>query len=76
MHAEFIQELANILECDATELNADIIFRDHPNWDSLAVLSTMSMIDETFDVLIKQDEFANLKTIGDIVACIEAKKAG
>lgn len=76
MENQLINELAEILECDPGSLHAGTIFRDHPHWDSLAVLSTMSMIDEKFDVLIKQDEFARLQTVGDIIACIGAKKAG
>jgi acyl carrier protein len=76
MNHDFIDALAEILECEPSGLSVDTIFRDHPNWDSLAVLTTMSMIDEKFEVLIKQDEFVRLKTVGDIIACIEAKKAG
>jgi acyl carrier protein len=51
-----------------------MIFRDHDHWDSLALLSTIAMIDDAFDLVIMNDDFEKLNTISDILQFIESKK--
>lgn len=66
MISDLIEKMADVLECESSELTADTCFRDHANWDSLAHLSTMSMIDEEYDVRIGQDEFTAITTLGQL----------
>lgn len=75
MIKKLIAGIADILECDASELDPDIVFRELPGWDSLAYLSTVAMIDEKSGVLIPQADFKNLKTIADIAEYIESAMA-
>lgn len=71
----FIQKFADAIECEPSDITADTAFRDHTNWDSLALLSVMAMIDEDYQVVIPQKDFAELKTIGEIFAYIEKKNS-
>jgi acyl carrier protein len=72
MQESLIEQMADVLECDPSEITPDTVFRDHPHWSSLALLSAMAMIDETFQVLIPRDDFDSLVTVGDLAAYIEA----
>lgn len=74
MTEDFIEKFAEVLECEPSELSGSTVFRDHPNWDSLAHLSTMAMIDENYDVSIPQDQFKKLKTVGELIDYIGANK--
>ncbi|MCA1918822.1 MAG: acyl carrier protein [Flavobacterium piscis] len=75
MEEKFIKSFAEALEIeDASNLNLDTIFRELPEWDSLAYLSLIAMIDEEYGVVIDGNEFRKLQTIGDILSFI--KKSG
>lgn len=71
----FIQKFAETIECDPSEITFETVFRDHANWDSLALLSVMAMIDEDYQVVIPQTDFAELETVGEIFAYIDKKNS-
>lgn len=72
---EFISKFAEALEIeDASQLNATTEFRTLDEWDSLAYLNIIAMLDEEYDIQIENAEFKQLKTIGDIVAFVESNK--
>lgn len=72
---EFIDKFAEALEIeDASQLNATTEFRTLDEWDSLAYLNIIAMLDEEYDIQIENAEFKQLKTIGDIVAFVESNK--
>lgn len=71
----FIEKFAEAIEIEPTEsLSADTIFRELDEWDSLAYLSIIAMMDEEYDVQIENAEFKQLKTLGDIMNYIENNK--
>ena len=45
-----IDELKEILEIQDQELTLEDNFRDYDNWDSIANISVIAMLDEQFDV--------------------------
>lgn len=49
-------------------------FREYEEWSSLAYLSVISMIDETYDVVIEGNDFKKLNTIGEVIAEIKKRK--
>lgn len=65
-------ELADILEVDAV-LDTDEL-ESFESWDSLAILSLMAFIDETYNVQLFNDDLANLKTLANVKELIESKK--
>jgi len=63
---EFISELAEALEIDEENLSLDSKLSEL-NWDSLAIISAISIADKCFDVVISIEKLAECKTINDIV---------
>ena len=73
--SEFISKFAEALEIeDASVLNESTEFRSLDEWDSLAYLNIIAMLDEEYDIQIENAEFKKLKTINDIVDYIESNQ--
>ncbi|MDO4954557.1 MAG: acyl carrier protein [Akkermansia sp.] len=70
----FLEQMKDILDIEDRELSLDDEFRSYDEWDSLAHLSTVAMIDDEYGVAIDSVEFRGLNTLGDIVKLIEAKQ--
>ena len=73
MEENFIKLFCDTLEIEDAQVTSETIFRDLEQWDSLAYLSVIAMIDEEFDIQIEGAEFKELKTIGDLINEIEKK---
>ncbi len=72
---QFIDKFAEALEIDdVSEIKLSTEFRSLDEWDSLAYLSVIAMLDEEYDLQIENAAFKQLKTIGDIIEYVEAHK--
>jgi len=67
MEEKFINLFSETLEIEDVQLTTETIFRELEQWDSLAYLSVIAMIDEEFDIQIEGAKFKELKTIGDLI---------
>ena len=67
MSDKFIDLFKETLEItdDSVQLNTE--FRKLPQWDSLAFLSVIAMIDEEYDVVIEGNDFIKLITVADVI---------
>ncbi len=72
--SEFYEGLAEILEVDASEINPDFPLED--NWDSLAVVSTIALIDEVYDVTVHPERLGECTSVGAIEQLIAAERQG
>ena len=64
---DFIEKFAEAIEIeDASVLSANTEFRKLEEWDSLAYLSVIALLDEEFGVQIEMDDFRKLNTIQEI----------
>lgn len=64
---EFVTKIAEVIDVtDAESLTVDSRFRDLDEWDSLAGLSVISYINETFNKQIGESDIRNSHTIGDL----------
>lgn len=70
----FLDQMKDVLDIDDRELSLDDEFKSFDEWDSLAYLSTIAMIDDEYGVVISAAEFRALTSLGDIVKAIEAKQ--
>jgi acyl carrier protein len=61
---QFIEELIEVFERD--NIGPDDEFRDYEEWDSMAYLSIIAMIDENYDIVIPGEEFTKLDKVIDI----------
>lgn len=69
----FLDQMKDVLDIEDRELSLDDEFKSYDEWDSLAYLSTIAMIDDEYGVVISAAEFRTLTTLGDIVKAIEVK---
>lgn len=69
----FLDQMKDVLDIEDRDLSLDDEFKSYDEWDSLAYLSTIAMIDDEYGVVISAAEFRTLITLGDIVKAIEAK---
>ena len=72
MNSEFIQALEEILDVPPASLNEASDFKDLPEWDSLAKLSVMVMIEDNYKKLIDPSLLENSRTIGELLAHLKA----
>lgn len=68
---KFIDLFAEALDIEASDLTVDTEFRTLPEWDSMAYLSIIAMLDEEYEIQIENAEFKTLKTLNDIINYIE-----
>ncbi len=71
MLSEFIEGLAEILETEVENIQQDTMLGDFA-WDSLAVVSTMALVDDVYSVMLDGQALAKCQTVGDIQALITA----
>lgn len=75
MEKEFLEKLKEALEIEDRELSINDKFREYPEWDSLAFLSVIAMIDEEYDVIIEGKDFRKLETVSDIINAINDRRS-
>ena len=63
---KFIELITEALERDAGTVKSDDNFRDYPEWDSLAHLTVISLIDEEYGMVIPRDEFGKMQTLTQV----------
>lgn len=72
---EFIEKFADIFDdTDVSSLNGDTKFRDLEDWDSIAGLSVIGMMDEEYGVTFNADDMRACQTIEDLYNMVQSKK--
>lgn len=73
--SEFHEGLAEILEVEPDQVTSDLSLEEG-NWDSLAIVSTIALIDEIYDQTVSADALGECKTVGDVEALVRDRTAG
>ena len=72
---DFIEKFAEAIEMESVnDLKEDTKFRELDEWNSLAVLSVIAMLDVEYDIQIENADFKKLEMIGDIAQFIENQR--
>lgn len=71
MEQKFFDLLKEAIEIEDHNVNMEDLFREYPEWSSLAYLSIIAMLDEEYDVQIEEAEFKKLRTVGDLYNAIQ-----
>lgn len=72
---QFVRNFEDAIEgVEPNTLNPDTQYHKIPQWDSLALLCLLAMIDCEYEVQISGPDLKNADTLRDIFALIEAKK--
>jgi acyl carrier protein len=64
----FIKNLAEALNQPETEIAAGKKLSELPNWDSLAILTTLSMMDAEYGVSLSGLELQSCESVADLYA--------
>lgn len=75
MQETFYEQLREVLDVEEKTIKAEDKFRDYEEWDSLANLSLIAMLDDEYGVVIPNEEFKNIETVGELMKEVEARKA-
>jgi acyl carrier protein len=70
---EFLKKIAQILEIGHVAESDDL--KAFSQWDSLAVLSVIAMLDADYSVNLKASDFADIKSVGDLWRLVESKRS-
>ena len=73
MEDKFLKLVQDVLEKDENTVKIEDEFRNFDEWDSLAVLSVLAMINEEYDVTIPRNDFDKLKTLHDLYDYVNQK---
>ena len=73
---DFIENFKEILdEPDLVDLNDQTLFKHIDEWDSLASLSLMAMVDSEYNIKLSADEINKCEKIVDLFNIIKTKIA-
>jgi acyl carrier protein len=64
---DFIAAFADAIDRDALLIKNEDIFRDYEEWDSIALLSLVAMLEDNYSVIIPREIFERLETIQDLI---------
>nr|WP_263325106.1 acyl carrier protein [Neobacillus sp. Marseille-Q6967] len=70
---DFLLELADLLEIERSEIINDYQLEENENWDSLALISVIVMVDEHFKQSVSNEALRKCKVVGDILNLINYK---
>ena len=66
----FVNDLTKVTEAN-DQLTDESVLQDTALWDSLAIVSTIALINQHFSVRVSGLELAECKTVGDILSLIK-----
>jgi acyl carrier protein len=66
MKQKFIERFKESLQIDDRDIHMDDEFRKYEEWDSLAYLSLIAMLDEDYDMRLEEADFQELRTVKQV----------
>lgn len=66
-----LEMLEDMMELDAGTLTAETVLAELEEWDSIALISFIALMDDEFDKIIKGSEIKQMKTVADVMAVME-----
>ncbi len=70
----FLIDLAETLEVEVSVLQESYDLTENENWDSLAFISVLVMLDEHFKITLENGVLKNCRTVGDLVHHIRRRE--
>lgn len=73
--SEFYNGIAEILEVDVKKISPKFFLHSaDAAWDSLAVVSTIALVDDCFNLMLDGQALAACRTVADVEGLIESAK--
>lgn len=66
MKNTFLENLADALECEVTDISFDSELSSYEGWDSIAALSVIAFADTEFNKNINGDQISECSTVNDL----------
>jgi len=66
MESKYLEMINEVLEVEDRTITMEDVFRDFEEWDSLAHLSLIAEVDDTYNVVIEDNVFKQLKTLQEL----------
>ena len=66
-----IKTIEEILDLEEGTLTKETILKDLEDWDSVAIISFIAMMDDEFDKIVKGSVVREQKTVTDLMALME-----
>jgi len=70
----FLEELADLLEINKSELTCEYQLVGNENWDSLSLISVIVMVDEHFQLSVSNEALRKCMVVGDLLKLINDKR--
>jgi acyl carrier protein len=70
--SEIIELIAEVLELEIGDIDMSTLLADLPEYDSMAKLSVIVLMDEEFEKKLSGEAMEEFKRIGDMVAFAQA----
>ena len=70
---QFVELFKDVMEMNNQKIEPDDKFKEYDDWDSLAVLSILAMVNQEFDIVIPRREFESVNTIRELYVLILSK---
>jgi acyl carrier protein len=71
MEERFVEGFAEILEIEPASVVPTLDLSSH-NWDSLAIVSTIALVDELYGLVLNGKALSNCKTLSDVQSLVTA----
>ncbi len=68
---EKLEKVAEIMDLEVSDIKEDALLKDYDEWDSVAVLSLIALLDEEFHKSIGGAETKKLVTVQDVMNLME-----
>ena len=66
-----LELLEEVMDVEAGTLVPDTVLEDLEEWNSIAVISFIAMVDDEFDKVVKGSVMKEQRTVGDLMALME-----
>ena len=70
---ELIQLFAEALEIEASSIDSEKAIAEYAEWNSLAWLTIMSLLDERYGIRLTGKEIRGFVTVNDVIENVTAK---
>lgn len=67
-----IELIAEVLDVDPEKLAPETELESLEEWDSIALISFIAMMDDEFEKIVKGSELKEKKTVAELMAMMEA----
>ena len=70
MENKFKELLSDVLEIDKSLINENLMLDTDDNWDSIAILSAIALIDDSYNLQLEGNDLRNCKSANELYILI------